>query len=121
MIILDFIEISLILGAYATSADPLLKKRGSEDLPDEEIWRRTKYCAACPTEKAASKARKMADSPAHRSQNAAHNAAQKRKAAEMAASEDRVRCHNPAWSVGGLDKGVRSAPVSFMSTSHRPR
>ena len=63
----------------------------------------------------------MADSPAHRSQNAAHNAAQKRKAAEMAAREDRVRCRTPAWSVGGLDIRVRSALVSLMSTSQRTR
>ena len=28
-----------ILGAYATSADPLLKNRGAQELPDEEMWR----------------------------------------------------------------------------------
>jgi hypothetical protein len=55
---------------------------------DGKAWLRTKYCAACPTDKSASKARKMADSPAHQK----HNAAQKRSAAEMAATEERMRC-----------------------------
>jgi hypothetical protein len=44
--------------------------------------------AACPTEKSVSKARRMADSPSHVS----HNAAQKRRAKEMAATEERFRC-----------------------------
>ena len=55
---------------------------------DGKAWLRTKYCAACPTDKSASKVRKMADSPARQK----HNAAQKRSAAEMAATEERMRC-----------------------------
>ena len=30
---------TLILGAYATSADPFLKNSGAQELPDEETWR----------------------------------------------------------------------------------
>jgi hypothetical protein len=55
---------------------------------DGKTWLRTKYCAACPTEKSASKARRMVDSPSHVS----HNAAQKRRAKEMAGKEERFRC-----------------------------